>query len=151
MGLKTPEQRSHDDMIGSHEPRKKKNGVPYFTLNPCCLVGLLIMVYEIFPIKLGSISSPLYPKQLGFFFISHIFQAYLYVPQAGRYLTLLLGGPPSGNSSLSLVKTFGKWTALLNSQHKIAVLNEDIISHSSTSESFLNCRVKCSYWVSSFQ
>ena len=33
-----------------------------------CLIGILIEVYEIIPTSLGSISSPIYPKQPGTFF-----------------------------------------------------------------------------------
>ena len=40
------------------EPRKKKLITYYLPLNPGWLIRILIMVYEIIPIYLGSFSSP---------------------------------------------------------------------------------------------
>ncbi len=49
----------------SHEPRKKTwNDFPW---NPGCLIGILMSWLFIIPIYLGRISSPVYPKQQGFF------------------------------------------------------------------------------------
>ena len=46
------------------EQRKKTS---YFRLNPGCLIGILILTYEIIPIKLGSFPSPISNNQPGYF------------------------------------------------------------------------------------
>ncbi len=48
--------------------RSKRPGRGYFFMKSCVVgIGILIMVYEIIPTFLGSISSPMYPKQSRFF------------------------------------------------------------------------------------
>ena len=44
---------------------------PYFPLNPACLVGILIMAYEIIPIQLGS-KIPYIKQPTKVFFIAHL-------------------------------------------------------------------------------
>ena len=72
----------------SHE----KTTRPYFPLNPGCLIGILRMVYEIIPIYLGRISSPIYPKQPGFFWLLIHMNVTLYgkIPLAVSWFFLLL-------------------------------------------------------------
>ena len=51
--------------ILSHEKKPT-----YFPLNPGGLIGILISCFIIIPIKLGSFSSPIKPKQPVYFFIA---------------------------------------------------------------------------------
>ncbi len=59
------------DALFSH--RKKKNGVPYCPSNTGCLIGLLVVVYEIFPISLSSF-HPVYARNKTFrtFFVAQM-------------------------------------------------------------------------------
>ena len=52
----------------SHE----KNPPSNFPLNPGWLIGILMSWFIIIPIKLGRMSSPIYPKQPGFSHCSHV-------------------------------------------------------------------------------
>ena len=58
--------------LGGRLGELRKENLRHFPLNPGCLIGILILVYELIPISLGRISSPIYPKPTRVVFIAHI-------------------------------------------------------------------------------